>query len=324
MATIPKTMRAAAIARFGGPQVLKLHVLPVPDIGPDEVLLAIHTAGVGSWDADIRGGWWPEGRRPRFPFVLGTDGSGTIAAIGARIRRFARGDIVYAYSFANPKGGFYAEYVAVEAERVGRPPGILSLKEAGAIATTGLTAIQGVDDTLQITRREAIVIHGASGGVGSLALQFAKWRGARVLATASGKDGLAFVRRLGADASADGRREDLRAAAVRFAPDGVDAVLAFAGGKPLERLLDAVRRGGRVAFPNGVEPAPRKRRGLTITSYDATPGVREFERLGRAIEGARLEVPIAAAYPLQQAARAHQRLEQGHVLGKIVLRVRGR
>ena len=119
-------------------------------------------------------------------------------------------------------------------------------------------------------------------------------------------------------------RDDLRAAAREFAPDGLDAVLAFAGGDALEQLLDAVRRGGRLAYPNGVEPKPRKRRGLSIQSYDATPGVREFERLGRAIERARLEVPIAAAYPLGQAASAHSRLAAGHVLGKIVLRVRGR
>jgi NADPH:quinone reductase-like Zn-dependent oxidoreductase len=321
---LPTTMRAAAIDRFGGPEVLRLHVLPVPDVGSDEVLIAVHTAGVGSWDADMREGWSPDGRRPRFPLVLGTDGSGTIAVVGSRVRRFRRGDIVYSYSFANPKGGFYAEYVAVAAEKVGRPPDMLSLKEAGALPTTGLTAIQGVDDVLHVKRGEAVAIHGASGGVGSLALQFAKMRGARVLATASGKDGLAFVRRLGADQAADGRRDDLRAAAFRFAPDGIDAVLAFVGGKPLERLLDAVRRGGRVAYPNGVEPAPRKRRGLAIQSYDATSGVREFERLGRAIEAARLKVPIAAAYPLEEAARAHKRLAKGHVLGKIVLRIRRR
>jgi NADPH:quinone reductase-like Zn-dependent oxidoreductase len=316
-------MRAVAIDRFGGPQVLTLHVLPVPAVDPGEVLIAVHTAGVGSWDADMRGGWLPDGRRPRFPLVLGTDGSGTIAAVGSRVRRFAPGDIVYSYSFANPKGGFYAEYVAVAAENVGRPPYILTLKEAGAIPTTGLTALQGIDDVLKIKRGEAVVIHGASGAVGSLALQFAKMRGARVLATASGKDGVLFVRRLGADAAADGRHDDLAAAARRFAPDGVDAVLALAGGSPLTQLLDALKRGGRVAFPNGVEPAPRKRRGIEVMAYDGTPGVREFERLGRAIERARIKVPIAASYPLEQAAAAHTRLAKGHVLGKIVLRIRG-
>jgi NADPH2:quinone reductase len=321
-ATVMPTMRAAAIDRFGGPEVLTLHLLPVPALDPGEVLIAVHTAGVGSWDADMRDGWSPDGRRPRFPLVLGADGSGTIAAVGSRVRRFAPGDIVYAYSFANSKGGFYAEYVAVTAENVGRPPDILTLKEAGAIPATGMTALQGVDDILKIKRGEAVVIHGASGAVGCLALQFAKMRGARVLATASGKDGLLFVRRLGADAAADGRHHNLAAAARRFAPDGVDAVLALAGGSALTRLLATVKRGGRVAFPNGVEPAPRKRRGVEVTAYDGTPGVREFERLGRAIEKARLKVPIAAAYPLEQAASAHKRLAKGHVLGRIVLRMR--
>jgi NADPH:quinone reductase-like Zn-dependent oxidoreductase len=315
-------MRAAVVERFGGPEVLTLRMVPVPPLHPAEVLIAVHTAGVGSWDADMRGGWWPDGERPGFPLVLGTDGSGTIAAVGSRVRRFTPGERVYAYSFANPKGGFYAEYVAVAADKAGRPPAALSLARAGAIATTGLTAIQGVDDVLHVRRGEAVVIHGATGGVGSLALQFAKMRGAQVLATASGRDGIALVRRLGADAAVDGRRDDLAAAALAFAPGGVDALLAFAGGKPLTRLLDGVRHGGRVAFPNGIEPVPRKRRGLSLHPYDATPGVREFERLGRAITSARIDVPIAASYSLRQAAKAHRRLAKGHVLGKIVLRVR--
>src|SRR4030095_13144590 len=244
-ANTPATMRAAAIDRFGGPEVLTLRTLPVPSLGPGEVLIALHTAGVGGWDADMRGGWWP-GKRPPFPIVLGTDGSGTIAAVGSRVRRFTRGDAVYAYSFANSKRGFYAEYVAVAAERGGRPPKMLTLREAGAIAATGLTALQGVDNALRIKRGESVAIHGASGAVGSLALQFAKMRGARVLATASGTDGVRLVRQLGADAATDGHHEDLAKAAMRFAPDGLDAVLAFAGGKPLTRLLDGMKRGGRV------------------------------------------------------------------------------
>jgi len=321
---IPTTMRAAALDRFGKPDVLKLHVLPTPEIDSSEVLIAIHTAGVGSWDGDIRGGWWPGDGRPKFPLVLGTDGSGTVVAVGSRVRRFSVGDTVYAYSFSNTKGGFYAEYVAVDAEKVGRPPRMLDLEEAGGVAVVGLTALQGIDDTLSVKRGENVVVHGASGGVGSVALQFAKMRGARVLATASGRDGIALVRRLGADAAADARRDDLKAAALAFAPDGVDAVLALAGGKPLTRLIDAVRRGGRVAFPNGVEPAPHKRAGVSVKAYDGTAGVREFERLGRAIEAARLTVQIAAAYPLAQAAKAQARIEKGHVLGKVVLRISGR
>jgi NADPH2:quinone reductase len=315
----PDTMHAAAIDRFGGPEVLTLHALPVPEVDKGEVLIKMHTAGVGVWDAEMRAGWSPSGRT-RFPLVLGSDGSGKVAAMASHIRRFKIGDPVYAYSFDNPKGGFYAEYVAVAETNAAAVPKGLNLEEAGAIPTTGLTALQGVDDALAVKRDEAIIIHGASGGVGTLAVQFAKLRGARVLATASGEDGVALVRRLGADAAVDGRHSDIAAVARSFAPDGIDAVLGLAGGDGLERCLDALRSGGRLAYPNGIEPEPRKRPGIDIVPYDATAGVQEFTALGLAVEAAKLQVPIAAHFSLGDAARAHQRLEKGHVLGKIVLR----
>ena len=319
-AAIPKTMRAAAIDRFGGPEVLTLHTLPTPEIDASEVLIALDAAGVGDWDADMRAGWWPDGE-PRFPLVLGTDGSGTVAAVGSRIRRLKVGDRVYSYSFANPKGGFYAEYVAVAADKAAHVPRELGLLHAGAIPTTGLTALQGLE-ALHVRKNEGVIIHGASGGVGTVAVQFAKWRGALVFAIASGPDGADLARRLGADTAIDGRHEDLTAAARAFAPDGFDAVLALAGGDALERCLDAVRRGGRCAYPNGVEPEPKPRPGIDILPYDAVPGIREFERLTRAVEVANLKVPIAATYPVADAARAHERLAAGHILGKIVLRIR--
>jgi NADPH2:quinone reductase len=318
---LPETMRAAGIDYFGGPEVLTIRSLPVPVPDPHELLIALHTAGVGEWDADMRGGWWPEGR-PRFPVVLGTDGAGTIAAVGSRVRRLQVGDKVYAYSFKNPKGGFYAEYVAVPAANAAPVPDGLDLKRAGAIPTTGLTALQGVDDALRTRAGDSLIIHGASGGVGTLAVQFAKARGARVLATASGEDGVALVRRLGADLVVDGHSEDVLAAARDFAPGGVDAVLAFVGGKQLTQCLQALRAGGKLAYPNGIEPQPRKRSGIDIIAYDAVPGVAEFKRLGRAVGEARLKVPIAATYKLEEAREAHERLAAGHVLGKIVLRIR--
>ena len=314
-------MRAAAIDRFGRPDVLTLHVLPVPAIDDDEVLIAVHTAGVGSWDAEIREGWLAD-EGARFPLVLGTDGAGTVAATGARVRRLSVGDQVYFYSFNNPKGGFYAEYVAVIADRVGHVPQFLDLEHAGAIPTTGLTALQGIDDWLELRPGESAMIHGASGGVGTLAVQFAKLRGALVLASASGADGVALVRRLGADDAVDGKREDLAAAARRFAPEGLDAVLALVGGAALERAPEALRPDGRLAYPHGVEPEPEPRPGIEIMPYDAVSGVPEFERLSHAVAAAKLEVPIAAAYPLADAAKAHERLAAGHVLGKVVLRIR--
>lgn len=315
---IPKLMRAAAIDRFGGPEALRIHELPVPEVDEGEVLIALDTAGVGSWDAETRSGWYPDGP-PRFPLVLGTDGSGRVAAMGSHLRRFRIGDPVYAYSFANPKGGFYAGYVAVAAEKVAPIPKGLSMREAGAIATTGLTALQGIDDALKIKRDESIAIVGASGGVGTLAVQFAKLRGARVLAVASGRDGVELVRKLGAGAVLDWRNADMAQALEEFAREGIDAVLALSGGETLDRVVESVKSGGRVAYPNGVEPEPRKRPGIRVNSYDAVSGVREFTHLAMAIEAINLIVPIVGAFPLGNAADAHRRLEQGHVLGKIVL-----
>jgi NADPH:quinone reductase-like Zn-dependent oxidoreductase len=316
---LPETMRAAAIDAFGGPDAVSLHSLPVPAPAADEVLIATHTAGLESWDAEIRDGWSPTGRRLHFPVVLGTEGSGTIVAVGKRIRRFAVGDRVYAASY--PKMGFHAEYFAVPAERVAPLPQGLSL-EHGAVSLAALTALQGIDDALKLRQGETIAIHGASGGVGLFAVQFAKMRGARVFASASGADGAAFVRTLGADKAVDGKSSDVEKAARAFAPDGFDAALFYVDGPAQKILLELVRKGGRVAYPNGVEPAPKKRPGLRVKAYDGIIGVRELQRLSRAVEGGRFKVLIASVFRLEDAAKAHERLAAGHVLGKIVLRVK--
>jgi NADPH:quinone reductase len=317
---VPEAMRAAAIDRFGGPEVLSVQLLPVPQLGSDEVLIATHTAGVGPWDLEIREGGY--GGRTRFPLILGVDGSGIVVARGARVRRFQIGDPIYAYSWNNAKGGFYSEYVAMPAQKAGQIPKTLDLKHAGAIATTGLTALQGIDDTLRVRRGETIVVHGATGGVGTLAVQFAKVRGAKVFGTAHHRDGLALLRRLGVDAAIEGRADIIAQELGHLAPDGIDAVLALVGGEALECAIDALRPGGRIAYPSGVEPKPRRRRGLAARSYDAISGPRQFQRLGRAVDATDLKVVFAGTYPLTKAADAHRRLAAGHVLGKVVLRVR--
>ena len=153
-----KTMRAVAIDRFGGPEVLVVHELPLPKISAQEVLIAVDTAGVGIWDAHARTGEWAE--RKEFPFILGVDGSGVVVEAGSQVRRLKRGDRVYAYSYDNPKGGFYAEYVAVAASKVARIPQGLEMLPAGGIPTIALTALQGVDDTLEIKSGENVIIHG--------------------------------------------------------------------------------------------------------------------------------------------------------------------
>jgi NADPH:quinone reductase-like Zn-dependent oxidoreductase len=314
-------MRAAAIDRFGSPSVLKLHTLPIPQPGAGEVLIALHAAGIGVWDADIRGGWWPEGR-PKFPLILGTDGAGVIAQKGTRTTRFKIGERVWAYEFTNPKGGFYAEYVAVNGQHVAPVPKRLDLLHAGASAVTGLTALQGIDDHLRVRRGTTVLIFGATGAVGTLALQFAKRHGARVIGTARGRAAITLLKKLCVDGVVDLNRKDAADQLRALAPEGIDAALALAGGKALEQLLDQMRPGGRIAFPNGVEPAPRKRSKIRIKSYDAVGSPKHFARLNRAVEEARLQVLIAAVYPLAQAAKAHERIKRGHVLGRIVLRIR--
>jgi NADPH:quinone reductase len=316
----PPRMRAVAIERFGPPSVLRPRELPIPEPAPDEVLIALRGAGVGVWDADIRKGWWPSGR-PRFPLVLGTDGAGIIEAKGARVRRFARGERVWAYDFANPKSGFYAQYVAVKAQHVGRVPKRLDLLAASAAVVTGLTALQGIE-LLGLRAGATVLIFGATGAVGTLAVQFARGRGARVIATATGSSASQLVRKLGADAAFDARSRTAFETLRELAPEGLDAVLALAGGPTLDRCLDLVKSGGVVAHPGGVEPEPaRRRRNFTVESYDAEGSPRHFARLARAAEEVRLRVPIAAVYPLAQARRAHERLEKAGVLGRIVLRI---
>jgi NADPH:quinone reductase len=320
---VPRTMFAAAIDRFGGPEVITAHASPVPEVDAGEVLIAVDTVGVGRWDADVREGFFAS-HKAHFPLVLGYDGAGIVAKVGSRVRRLNVGDEVYSYNWENPKGGFYAEYVAVPADKVAPIPKRLDLQHAGAIPITGLTALQGIDDALGLKEGETVLIHGASGGVGTLAVQFARLRGAKVFATASGKEGVELVREMGAHNVVDGKRVDIDDHARRFAKDGVDAVLAIAGGAALEKCLSALRTGGRVANQNGIEPAPRKRRGMKLIRYDGISGVREFDRLNAAVQAARLRVPIAECYPLPRASKAHERLAEGHVVGKIILAVHDR
>ena len=314
------TMKAAAIDRFGPPAVLTLHTIPIPQPGPGEVLIALHGAGVGVWDAEMRAGTYPTGKE-RFPLVLGTDGAGIVAARGDRVRRFEVDDRVWAYEFGDPQGGFYAEFVAVNAEHVGPAPESLTLLEAGASAVTGLTALQGVED-LELREGEHVLIFGATGAVGTLAVQFAKLRGARVIGTATGRDAIHLVTDLGADATVDGRSNQVAEQLRALAPRGLDAVLALAGGENLERCLDLVRSGGRIAYPNGVEPEPKHRPKVRAVAYDAVAGPKEFAELNEAVETCQLRVVIAGVYPLERAAEAHEGVERGHVIGRLAIRVR--
>ena len=315
------TMKAVAIDQFGGPEAMKVRDLPVPRPAPDEILIRVESAGVGAWDPFEREGGFAElfGSQPNFPYVLGSDGAGTVVAVGGRVSRFKPGDRAYAFGLMNPKGGFYAEYVAVKADDASHVPGTLSPEEAGVMPVDAMTALRGLDDTLGLKPGESVMIFGAGGGIGHLAVQLAKRMGARVFAVASQDDGVALARRLGADAVADGRRDDVAAAARRFAPVGLDAALLTAGGEAADNALAAMRDGGRVAYPNGVEPEPRARPGVTVRNYDGMPDPQAIEKLNRLIEAGPFHVHVARAFPLNQAVEAHRALDE-HYLGKLALR----
>ncbi len=311
---IPATMRAAVIESFGGAEKLVLRDVRVPAVAPHEVLVRVDTAGVGIWDAKARRGEWADGHE-RFPMVLGADGSGTIATLGDDVRGLSLGDAVYGYAYGDSKGGFYAEYVALSAEHVAPMPASLDFREAGGIAVTGLTALAGIDDALGVRPGQTVLVHGATGGVGTIAVQLAKRRGARVLATAHGGDGRELLRRLGVEEAIDTLHDDVLAAVRRIAPDGIDALLAFAGGPVLERCIAALREGGKIAYPNGVAMPD----GVTATAFDGVPNPAAFARLNAVVDESPFDVPIAGTYSLDDASEAHRRLERGHVLGKIVL-----
>jgi NADPH:quinone reductase-like Zn-dependent oxidoreductase len=308
-------MKAAVLERFGPPDEMRIADIPVPELGEGEVLIRVEAAGVGAWDPELGEGSFGADHA-RFPMVLGSDGAGTVVARGPGAGRFDVGDRVYAWGFMNPKGGFFAEYAAVAEEEVEAIPRALSVAEAGVLAVDGLTALAGIDQ-LQLAASQSLLILGASGGVGHLAVQFAKRLGVRVFAVASGRDGVELARRLGADAAVDGRTADVPAEVASFSPAGIDAALVLVGSDVVGPLA-LVRRGGRVVYPNGVEPAPREIPGVSVRAFDGYSGRQGLHRLNEMIEMAPFRVEIGAEYSLDQAPRALRDVTKHH-LGKLAI-----
>lgn len=313
--SLPATMAVAAFDHGGGPEVLGPRTMPIPHPGAGEVLIRLRAATVGAWEAGTR-------RQPspgtKFPVVLGAEGAGTIVALGAGVHDFRLGDEVFGTG-----DGFYAEYAIALADNIARVPVGLDAKSAAALGISGLSALQGLDEVLQVKAGEHLIIHGATGGVGVLAIQFAKRRGVKVLATVASDEGFALAKRLGADVVVNGKTGNIAAAAKEFAPRGVDAVLGLVGGLSLEACVDTLREDGRgrVAYLYGIEPLPRPRYGPRMSLYSYRAGRDEMLALTRMVAAAHVEVPIAAEYPLAKAADAHVQLEAGGLLGKILLRM---
>ena len=315
---MPKTMKAVALDSFGGIENMRLQTLDVPELGPGEILIRVESAGVGVWDPfEIEGGFAKMfGIEPKFPYVPGSDGAGTVEAVGDQVDQFKEGDRVYGISLASPKGGFYAEYTVVKTENASHIPDNLTIEQAGVLPVDAITALEGLDDTLGLKTGESLIIVGASGGIGHLAVQLAKRMGARVLAVASGKDGLELVKGLGADMAIDGHRDDVMEAAQSLRPTVCTLPCLRQAARRHRRPLACLRKGGRAAYPNGVEPEPTAPAGVDIKSYDGMPNRKVFDKLNHMIESGPFEVHIARTFTLDQAVEAHRALKT-HFLGKL-------
>lgn len=311
-------MKAMAVDEFGESDKLTLHTLPAPTVDAGEVLILVEIAGVGIWDAMEREGTLVY-NEVHFPRVLGGECAGTIVAIGDGVERFAVGDRVYAQTFMNDKGGSYAQYVVVSEKTVAPMPNGLDILMAGGLPIAGATALSNLN-ALGIGNETKLMLWGASGGVGHVALQLAKRMGARVFAIASGADGVELSERLGADEAVDGRSDDVEQRARAFAPDGFDAALVLTGGNDVQSTLSLVRQGGIIAFPNGVMPEPKAPDGVELKKVNGFANPMLFDQLNRLMSIGKFQVHIAQTFPLEEAAQAQEAMKQ-HYLGKIVLRV---
>ena len=322
MPAIPTQMRAIAIDAFGGIDKLHRATLPVPKLSPGEVLIRISYAGVAVWDPIEREGIFAKmmNLQTKFPLVIGSEGAGEVVAVGEGVEMPRVGDRVWAVGFLNPKGGFYAEFVAVSAKLTQPIPPSMNEEQASTYPVDAATALRGIDDVLKLKSGESILIFGAGGGLGHLAIQLARRRGAKVFAVASGADGVDLAKRVGADAAVDGRAEDVLAAAKNFASNGIDTALLAAGGPAADKALTTLKSNGRAVYPNGVQPIPKPPAGVTATAYDCGPDPEIFERLQKLIGNAPFTVHVAKTFPLEQAADA-QRMLDTHYLGKLALKV---
>ncbi|TWV29533.1 NADP-dependent oxidoreductase [Streptomyces misionensis] len=305
--------RAVVFSEYGGPEVLQVVERPLPAPGAGEVRLAVHAAGVNPLDWKVRSGAAASFLPVEFPVVPGGDVAGVVDAVGPGVTEFAVGDEV----LGSIGFGGYAEAVVVSAGALTEKPASLMWETAAALPVAANTALHALDE-LKLRESETIVIDGAAGGVGTVAVQLAALRGARVIGTAR-EANHAYLRSLGATPVAYGAGLADRIRSV--APQGVDAVLDASGRGSLSALIEVAGGADRVVTIADFSAA---RVGVRMISADAEgAGQRIGAAAALAAEG-RLTVPIAATYSLEEAAEAHRVSEQGHVRGKLVILPRGK
>jgi NADPH:quinone reductase-like Zn-dependent oxidoreductase len=313
-------MRAIGEDKLGGP--VALIDLPTPKVGADEVLIRVRAAGVNPFDWRVADGELRDEREHRFPLILGFDAAGVVERVGANVTELAEGDEVYGYLFKPVMGeGTYAEYVGAPAAIVARKPESVGFAEAAALPTPGLTAMALVG-AVDPRKGDSVLIVGATGGVGSYAIQLAAKRGARVIATAR-RTNEAFARELGATEVVDHTRGDLVEAVRAAHPGGIEVIIDLvSNSEALSRIAGLVREGGRLAssvYAADVEELAR--RGVEATNIGVHPDARQLNELSRLVDAGELSVRLERALPLEKAPEALEESRTGHVRGKVVLLV---
>ena len=311
-------MKAIRIHNYGGPEVLQYEDAPRPKPQPGEVLIRVHAAGVNPIDWKVREGhmkdFWPH----KFPLILGWDLSGVVEEIGpgpAAAGRFKKGDEVYSVPDAS-RDGAYAEYIVVRESELALKPKSLHHVRAAAVPLAAVTAWQALFDTGQIKRGQHVLIHGGSGGVGHVAVQLAKWKGARVLATASTKN-QELLRELEVDEPIDYTKQKFEDVA-----RDVDLVLDLIGGETQERSWSVLKKGGvllSLVQPPSVEKA--KALGVRAAFVAGHPSGAQLAEIAKIIDACQLAPVIDRILPLSEVRRAHELSKSGHTRGKIVLRI---
>ncbi len=316
-------MKAMVIDAFGGPERLRAAEVPTPEPGPGEVLIALGCTSVNPVDWKIREGMLADMFPHAFPLIPGWDAAGTVSVVGPGVSGFKPGDKVFAYCRKPEiRYGTYCEFVAVHESAVAPMPANLGFAEAATIPLTGLTAWQSLFDAAKLAAGEKILIHAGGGGVGSLAIQFAKHAGATVYTTARAANH-PYLASLGADAAIDYTKENFVNALRSREPHGIDVVLDTIGGHVQQRSYKVLRKGGRLVSIVGIPDLDEARPYDVRTAFVfVSPNGVQLKRIAELVESGAVRPAYFEVMRLDEAARAQELSRTGHVRGKIVLRVR--
>ncbi len=308
-------MKAVRIHEYGDRQVLRYEEAPMPRIADDEVLVKIVASAINPVDWKIRNGNLQEVIPYTFPVILGWDVAGVVAQVGKDVTTFALGDAVYSRPELTRDGG-YAEYIAIRAGEVAHKPKTVSFAAAASIPLAGITAWEAVIDSAAIQSGQSILIHAASGGVGSLAVQLAKWKGARVIATTSERN-RALVESLGADEVIDYR-------SVKFQDvvRDVDVVFDTMGGQVQEDSWSTLKPGGTLVSVVNPPTEERAKAANAVGKFVfIQPNAAILRELAGLIDNGVVRPIVGAEFALAEIAKAHELSESGRAQGKIVIHV---